>query len=181
MKKILLLLMITSLSVLANAQFTKATLQATGLTCAMCNNAIHKALLKLPYIASVKSDIKNSSFLIEFKENADADIDGLKEAVEDAGFSIGQLKMTGRFEELKIGKDQHLVIGKQVFHFMTNADQVLNGEQTIQVVDKGFLTAKQFKKISSATAPACLHTGVAADCCVKDGVPANARVFHVTI
>ena len=181
MKKLLLLLLISSLSIMANAQFTSATLQATGLTCAMCNNAINKALLKLPYIASVKSDIKNSSFLIEFKENTEADIDGLKKAVEDAGFSIGQLKMTGKFDGLKIEKDQHLLIGKQVFHFMTKEDQVLNGEQTIQVVDKGFLTAKQFKKISVATAPPCLHTGQAADCCVKDGVPANARVYHVTI
>ena len=79
----------------SQAQFTKASLQATGLTCAMCSNAINKALLRVPFVESVKSDIKNSAFSIVFKTGQEVEIDALRKAVEDAGFSVGNLKMTG--------------------------------------------------------------------------------------
>jgi copper chaperone CopZ len=181
MKKILIIVAIGFLVIPVNAQFTKASLQATGLTCAMCSNAINKALQKVDFIESVKSDIKNSAFAIVFKQNAEVSIDALKEAVEDAGFSVGSLKMTGNFNEVKVAADQHLKIGTADFHFVEVASQILNGENTITVVDKGFVSAKQFKKISSSTKMACVQTGKAAGCCTKDGVAADARVYHVTI
>ena len=181
MKKLLFIL-ITALSVVqSEAQFTKATLQATGLTCAMCSNAINKALQKVPFVESVKSDIKNSAFSIVFKAGVKVDIDAIKKAVEDAGFSIGSFRLTGNFSEIKIEKDKHIRLDNENFHFLNAGNQVLNGEQTIIVVDKNFLTEKQFKKYSSATKMDCLQTGKAASCCVKDGIPADERVYHVII
>jgi len=165
----------------SQAQFTKATLQATGLTCAMCSNAINKALLQVPFVESVKSDIKNSAFNIAFKQGQTVEIDALRKAVEDAGFSVGNLKMTGNFNEVKIENDKHIEIGNSTFHFLNVNEQVLNGEQTIMVVDKNFLTARQFKKFSSASKMSCVQTGKAGSCCVKDGIAADARVYHVTI
>jgi len=181
MKKLFFIAIMVLGVISSNAQFTKATLQATGLTCAMCSNAINKALLEVPFIESVKSDIKNSAFNIVFKQGQEVDIDALRKAVDDAGFSVGNLKMTGNFQEVKIENDKHIEIGKVIFHFLNVSEQVLNGEQTIMVVDKNFLTAKQFKKFSNATKMSCVQTGKAASCCVKEGVAANARVYHVTI
>ena len=181
MKKLFIISAMIVLTLPSNAQFTKATLQATGLTCAMCSNAINKALQKVSFVESVKSDIKNSAFDIVFKKDADVNIDALKEAVEDAGFSIGGLKVTGNFDELKVAPDEHIKIGKENFHFLAVSNQTLNGEKTITVVDKDFVTAKQFKKISSSSKMACVQTGKAAACCSKDGVAADARVYHVTI
>jgi hypothetical protein len=109
------------------------------------------------------------------------DIDALKDAVEDAGFSIGSLKLTGTFNEMKIEKDQHVKIGNENFHFLNVKSQVLNGEQAITVVDKNFVTEKQFKKYSSATKMSCMQSGKAASCCIKDGIAAGERVYHVTI
>ena len=97
MKKIIIICLAVIAVFQSNGQFTKATLQATGLTCAMCSNAINKALQAKPFIQSVKSDIKNSAFNIVFKENADVDIDEIRKAVEDAGFAVGSLKLTGNF------------------------------------------------------------------------------------
>jgi copper chaperone CopZ len=165
----------------ANAQFTKATLQATGLTCAMCSNAINKALLKVPFVESVKSDIKNSAFSIVFKQGAELNIDALKEAVEDAGFAVGSLKLTGNFADLKIGNGEHVKIGNEFFHFLSISNQTLNGENTISVVDKNFVTAKQFKKISAAAKIPSLETGKAGDCCIKEGISPETRIYHVTI
>jgi copper chaperone CopZ len=181
MKKLLLILMVNLFVVATQAQFTHATLQATGLTCAMCSNAINKALLKVPFVESVKSDIKNSSFGIVFKKDAEVDIDALKDAVDDAGFSVGSLKLTGNFNDVKIAADLHVKIGNDNFHFLNVKNQELIGEQTITVVDKNFVTEKQFKKYSSATKMSCMQSGKAASCCVKDGIPAAARVYHVTI
>ena len=181
MKKIFFIAIMGLAVVSSQAQFTKASLQATGLTCAMCSNAINKALIQVPFVESVKSDIKNSAFNIVFKQGQEVEIDALRKAVEDAGFSVGNLKMTGNFQEVKIENDKHIEIGKEVFHFLNVSEQVLNGEQTIMVVDKNFLTTKQFKKFSSASKMSCVQTGKAASCCVRDGIAADARVYHVTI
>lgn len=164
------------------AQFVKADLQATGLTCAMCSNAINKALLALPAIESVKPDIKNSSFHVVFKGAQEATVaDQIRKAVEDAGFSVGSLSLTGDFTGIAVKNDGHVNVGSQVLHFVDVQDQVLEGSKTIQVVDKDFLTAKKYKKIKGATKMDCINTGTSAACCTHAGVAPGKRIFHVTI
>ncbi len=174
-------LAIAFMAVQLNAQFSKATLQATGLTCAMCSNAINKALMEVPFVQSVRSDIKNSAFNIVFKEGAAVNIDALKQAVEDAGFSVGSLKITGKFNAVKVENDQHVEIAGTHYHFLDIKGQTLEGENTITVVDKDFLSAKQFRKFSSMTKMNCVQSGKAESCCTRDGAPAGARIYHVTI
>ena len=181
MKKLLILIWMIGLVLDSQAQFTKARLQATGLTCAMCSNAVNKALQKLSFVEKVYSDIKNSAFDIRFRKDIPVNIDELKLAVEDAGFSVGNLKLTGDFSEVKIVNDGHVKIGNDNFHFLKVSDQVLDGERTLQVVDKDFLTPKEQKKYDGATNKSCYKDGKAADCCVKEGVPKNSRIYHVTI
>jgi copper chaperone CopZ len=172
----------TLLCIQSNAQFYKATLQATGLTCAMCNNAINKALQKIEFIDSVKSDIKNSAFNITFKQDKIVDIDELKKAVDDAGFSVGSLKITGSFDNIKVENDKHVQLGNSSFHFLNITDQVLQGEKTITIVDKDFVTSKQFKKIVSSSKMSCVQTGKATSgCCTKDGIKEGTRIYHATI
>jgi copper chaperone CopZ len=181
MKKLIFILLIGLFSASVQAQFTKASLQASGLTCSMCNNAIYKALKALPFVASVDANVKTATFNIAFKDNVAADIDALKNAVEDAGFSVSSFSVTGKFDHLAIGNDKHIVIGDRHFHFVKVNDQVLNGEKTITIVDKGFLSVKNFKKFSSATSMACMQTGKSGSCCEKEGVAANTRVYHATL
>ena len=166
---------------MSHAQFSKGTLQATGLTCAMCSNAVNKALQKVPSVSTVRSDIKNSAFSITFKENVEVNIDALKKAVEDAGFSVGSLSLTGDFKHLAIEKDEHVRIGHTQFHFLAVDKQVLDGVKTIKIVDKDFLTAKEFKKVSGISKMECVKTGKASACCVKEGIPEGTRIYHVTI
>src|SRR6185295_8214552 len=99
---------------------------------------------------------------------------------EDAGFGVGSLKLTGNFKEVKIGNDSHVQIGGRHFHFLNVSDQLLNGEKTITIVDKDFLTAKQFKKFNETTKMKCLQSGKANACC-PPGVTAGTRIYHVTI
>ena len=181
MKKIFFLLVIIITTITSKAQFTKANLQASGLTCAMCSRAINDALKELSFVETVKPDIKNSSFAIVFKQDQQADIDAIKKAVEDAGFFVAKFSITGTFNNTEIKNDEHVVIGGKEYHFLSVKDQVLNGEKSLTVVDKNFVTAAAFKKFCAATAMQCVKTGKAGSCCEKAGLAAGTRIYHVTI
>ena len=181
MKKIISAMVFAFVAIALNAQFTKASLQASGLTCAMCSKAVKVALEKVPFVQEVKVNIKNQEYSIAFKENSDADFDALKKAVEDAGFSVASLKVTGSFTDVSVEKDKHIQLDGKNFHFVNSSSRVLNGEQTLTIVDKDFVSAKEFKKYSAASKMECVKTGKAAGCCVKDGIHTEERVYHVII
>lgn len=181
MKKIMLVLMAVILSLAGYSQFSKATLQASGLTCSMCSKAVKVALEKVDFVQEVKVNIKSQEYAISFKENSKTDFDALKKAVEDAGFSVASLKVTGNFSNVNVEKDKHLEIDGKAFHFVNGDNKVLNGEQTLTIVDKNFVSAKDYKKYSSATKMECIKTGKAGNCCMKDGIHSDERVYHVII
>jgi copper chaperone CopZ len=181
MKKIFISIAILFTALLSQAQFSSASLTAAGLTCAMCTKAIYNALEKIPFVNRVDADINNSSFIITFKENATVDPDQLKNAVEDAGFSLSRLKLTGDFNNQVIEKDTHVTINGKMFHFLAAGKKTLNGQETITMVDKNYVSAKEFKKYKSSTEYSCVETGKAGQCCAKNGLSANTRIYHVTI
>lgn len=181
MKKCILLLIVIVTCVTGYSQFSKASLQASGLTCAMCSKAVKVALEKVSFVKEVKVNIKQQEYFIVFKENSEADFDQLKKAVEDAGFSVASLKVTGSFTALNVEKDKHIQLDGKNFHFVNSRTQVLNGEQTFTIVDKNFLSAKEYKKHSAATKLECIKTGKASVCCLKDGIHSEERVYHVII
>ena len=182
MKKIIAIVVLAFVTVALQAQFSKATLQASGLTCAMCSKAVKVALENVSFVQEVKVNIKSQEYMITFKDNNNADFDALKKAVDDAGFSVASLKVTGNFSDVTVQKDKHLELDGKNFHFISSSsDKVLNGEQTFTIVDKDFLSAKEYKKYSTATKMECIKTGKAGNCCVKDGMQSEERVYHVII
>ena len=180
MKKIFFILAIV-VAVSTQAQVTKVSLQASGLTCSMCSNSINKSLQTLDYVEKVMSDIKTSTFNITFKPGAAVNFDQLKKKVEDAGFFVANLKATILFNDLIIEKDNHYNVAGLTLHFLNAGGQTLSGEQTVQVVDKGYVSAKAFKKNQLFTQMECYKTGVAGSCCSKEGLAKGSRIFHVTI
>ena len=170
MKNVLLLISLF-LGVTASAQFKSATLQASGLTCAMCSNAIHKSLKTLSFVAGVEADIKTSSYTINFKEGADINFDQLRKKVEDAGFSVAKLQVVADFKNVTVQNDQPLTIDGKVLYFLNVKSQQLNGEKTITIVDKNFLSAKEYKK----------YAGLIKAESFKSGEANGVRVYHVTI
>jgi len=181
MKKIIFLLLLVIAASTLRAQFTRASIQASGLTCAMCSRAIDNALKELPFMETVKPDIKNSMFALVFKQGQEADVDAIRKAIEDAGFFVAKFTITGNFTNTAIKNDAHIAIAGKEYHFLDVKDQVLNGEKSLVLVDKNFLTANAFKKYSTATSMQCIKTGKAGSCCEKAGLAAGTRVYHVTI
>ena len=180
MKKLFVgLLMILGIS--ASAQFSKASLQASGLTCSMCSKAVKNALEKISFVDKVQVDIKNQQYNLTFKENSAPDFDILSKAVTDAGFSVASLKVTASVNELQVGKDEHVEIGNYRFHFLNSNGQTLNGDVSFSLVDKSFVSSKDFKKYAAMTKMPCVQTGRMAKCCSKEGAAEPTRIYHAVI
>jgi len=165
----------------AKAQITKVSLQASGLTCSMCSKAVKNALEKVSFVEKVDVNIKNQEYNLSFKESNKVDLDALNKAVQDAGFSVASLKVTALVAGQKLQKDEHITIGDRNFHFLNAADQTLNGSVTFSVVDKSFVTAKEFKKYAAMTKMPCMQTGRMAKCCSAEDAAKDSRIYHVVI
>lgn len=180
MKKILFLFLILQASNLS-AQFTSATLKASGLTCAMCSKAVYNALSAVPYVEKVQPDIQASTYQINFKNTANIDPDLMARAVTDAGFSVAKLEMTGNFPETAIEKDGHVIWNNNVYHFVQSSVKSIKGKQTIRLVDKLFVSAKEQKNFAKLTSMSCYATGTRQSCCPTVTGAASARIYHVTL
>lgn len=173
--------MIACFSLLATAQVDQVILQASGLTCSMCSNAINKALKTIPYVDKVTANIKTSSFNITFKPGAAVRFDDLKKKVEEAGFFVAKLTANINFTGTAIAGDTHVTVNGMMLHFVHVKDQTISGGKTVQVIDKGYVSAKDFRKNEAYTNMECYKTGVAGTCCKKAGVASSDRIYHVTI
>jgi copper chaperone CopZ len=149
------------------AQFSSGKLQATGLTCALCSNAINKSLEELPYVQSVKSILKESAFIIKFKPGALFHPDQIREAVEDAGFFVGELVLTGESNTISVNEKGFFQWGGTSYHLVSSSLRQLNGVINLRVINKSFLTDKSFKKVSSLVTDSCSQSG--------------QRIYHVQL
>ena len=141
MKKIYFMIasMVMMFSISTNAQIVKAEIRATGLTCSMCSNAINKQLKAMPEVANVETDLNTNTFTITLKEGNELSPKTFKEKVEKAGFFIGSLILTAKAETIKNGS-----------YVLVNDKKNDASEVQFQVVDKGYVTEKEFKKLSKS-------------------------------
>jgi len=147
MKNIFLLIAI-SISMATKAQVIKVSLQASGLTCSMCSNAINKALKSLDFVDKVDPDIKNYTFEISFKEAGQIDFNKIRRKVEDAGFSVSGFVATICFDNVYINANQPIKIGNNTLLFAEVRDLSLNGVKQVRVLDQGFVASKEYKRNS---------------------------------
>lgn len=168
--KILLAVLAVSISSV-KAQFVKADLQVSGLTCSMCSKATEKSLRTLTFISDIKPDLNRNLFVITFKKDASVNLDAISKKVQDAGFAVNKLTVSFNFDNLKINNDYHFNYAGNTYHFLNVKDETLNGLTPITVIDKGFVPASTYKKYAAQTTFACY----------KSGVMGNQKVYHVTI
>jgi copper chaperone CopZ len=145
MKTISLILAIT-LSLSVNAQIEKISLQASGLTCSMCSNAINKALKSLDFVKQVETDLATNTFDITFHINSSVDFDKIKRKVEGAGFSISRFEAAIDFDSFPFQKGAPVIIGNNKIVFVNLVEQDLKGIKKIRLLDKGFVSKKEFRR-----------------------------------
>jgi len=181
MKKLFFLLALIGAGYTGMAQVESIELQASGLTCSMCSNAIRKSLVSLEYVDQVRANIRESIFTISFKKESSVNFDELKKKVEDAGFFVASMKVKLKLDHQPVRNDHHVQTPYGIFHFLQVKDQELNGMVTVRLLDKGFVSAKAYKKNASLTGKACYQTGLAGACCTEDHIEPGSRVYHVTL
>lgn len=182
MKKLSIIILLTiGLHFSTSAQIKSASLQAAGLTCAMCSKATLEALKTLPFVDKIDTDLNSTTFLLSFKPGVPVNIDQIKQKVDEAGFSIAKLVLTANFDKVAVENDAHINYSGSTFHFISAKSQILSGDRNLTVIDKDFVSAKQFKKFSTQTTMPCYQTGVMAGCCKMESKTAPQRIYHVTI
>lgn len=180
-KKIFLAFGALLLVVYLPAQLRKIEFQASGLTCSMCSKAVSKAVSPLPFVKDIKTDLNKNLFVITTNDSVFANPDDVRKKVEEAGFSVAKLYMEMDFSNETIENGEHLEKNGYHFNFMNVPAKTLNGNVRLQVIDKGFVSAKEYKKFSGLTKMKCYKTGYAEDCCTAPVVAGKTRIYHVTL
>ncbi len=90
-------------------------------------------------MANVETDLNTNTFTVTLKEGNDLSPKVFKEKVEKAGFFIGSLVVTAKSDTLT--KTSYILVSDK----KSNSSEV-----QFQVVDKGYITEKEFKKLSKS-------------------------------
>lgn len=133
----------------ASAQVKKAEIIATGLTCSMCSNAINKQLEAMGAVDNIETDLNTNTFIVNFKDNSFVEPVILKDAVEKAGFFVGSLVLTMDIDQDMITSEDSFVMQQNTFTLL-DKNSVQAGETKYKVIDKGFVTQKEYKKLAKA-------------------------------
>lgn len=131
----------------SDAQIIKAELKATGLTCSMCSKATLKQLRTLEGVDSVGTDLNTTTFIIFFKKDNNINPNDIKQKVEDAGFSVGELILILKVDNQKVENNSSFVQNNISYIFMESKTSNLYGEIKLKVLNKGFIVDKEYKKL----------------------------------
>lgn len=148
----------------AKAQFTKAELQVSGLTCSLCAKTTEKSLKALPFVSEIKPDLIRNVYTITFKNDVPVDFELISKKVKSSGFFVNYLKTTYNFANTKLA-DNAFTYGGDTYKVL-NADKELNGEVLMTIVDKGFAPNSVSKKYLGK---------------VAEPAPVSGKVFHLAI
>ncbi len=142
----LILFLCLVVSGLAEAQLKRATLQVSGLTCALCAKTVQKALEKLSFVKEVKPDLNTQEYTLTFRTDKQISLEEIKGEVEDAGFSVARLQLVAAFETLPGEAQLPIKMGTLNFLFYNAANLQVKGDRTFTLVEKDFLSGKALSK-----------------------------------
>lgn len=124
-------------SIKSNAQLLKIEIRATGHTCSMCSNAIFKQLQSIAGVDSLQTDLNTNTFIVILKKKNNLTPKIFKERVEKAGFFVGLFIVTAMPQTIN-----------QQNYVSLNDKPINDATIRFQVLDKGYITDKEFKKLS---------------------------------
>jgi copper chaperone CopZ len=161
--KIFIVLFIITISAV-KAQFTKAELQVSGLTCSMCSKATEKSLRTLNFIDGIKADLNRNVFVITFKKDVPVNLGLISKKVQNAGFFVNNLKATFNFDNVKLSNNAFSYAG-DTYQLVNGDNKSLSGAVTVTIVDKGFAPSSVYKKykteaVSSAEGVHIYHIAI---------------------
>ena len=133
----LLCFILSIFTILGKSQIKQVELRATGLTCSMCSNAINKQLKSLSSVLDVKTDLNTNTFTVTLKSDNTLTPKVFKEKVEEAGFFVGMMIIVA---------DAAFVLNNPNTYIIGNNKKAVDSNVKYQVLDKGYLTNKEYAK-----------------------------------
>lgn len=118
--------------------------------------------------------------MIQFKPGQVVDPDLIAKEVEQAGFAVGGLAIQVRMPKVTIEQDHHIKIAQRWYHFVNAKGKQIEGEVTLQFIDKQFVEKVRFVQFAGKTEHSCYQTGKMAACCSSSDQP-SGRIYHVTL
>lgn len=167
--KVLLAVLLFTVSMASYSQISKVEIVATGLTCSMCSNAINKQLKALAEVEKVTTDLNTNTFTVELKEGSKISPLRLKQSVEKAGFYVGSMILTIALEKPTLDDNFTTAINDDTYIFVDAASKKLSDVITVKVLDKGFVTSKEYKKLVKTMTKYPTYSA------------ANANTFHLKL
>lgn len=144
MKQSIIIYLFLVLGIGANAQINKVNLQASGLTCSMCNLSIKKSLDKLSFIGNINSDVETATYELEIRENMEISFDEIRGAVINSGFSVAKLSFFLNIKDIDF---------KNEFSYHNKLYNIIDGNISqdkldieFQIMNRGFISEKFFKQ-----------------------------------
>ncbi|WP_295648086.1 cation transporter [uncultured Mucilaginibacter sp.] len=171
MKKITLFFALVAMFAQAKAQFIKAELEVSGLTCSMCSLSTQKSLNTLDFIGQIKPDLNKNIFYITFRADKAVSLDALKQKVQAAGFSVSKLIAIYDFKTTQ--DNASFQYNGDTYQFTVLPGKPLSGEIRLQVLDKDFVPTSTFKKLGAQIKDASYATGGTND--------KKQRVYHISL
>ncbi len=154
MKSILKFIIVLTIQIIiiskVSAGVISAKLKVNGLTCSMCSKATHKSLSKINFIQTIDPDLEHTSFTLIFKPNAEINIAEIKNSIEKAGFSVGELILN--FDQ-PISSGSEIKIGAQNFLVMNNKV----GANEVKVMGDGYISNKEWQVFIKNNANASIN------------------------
>lgn len=80
----------------SSAQISEAVVGVDGFTCSLCAKGVEGEFKALDYVQSVKTDLKKTEFTLSFKKKPDVKFSEIRDAVEDGGFSLRDIRITAK-------------------------------------------------------------------------------------
>lgn len=130
-------------------QVEQVTVGVNGLHCSACSFTVEKALMKVNFVSVVMMDLNEREARIILDEDKEIDYHKLAKAVTDAGYSVRNVKIT--LNEKVEEPTSCLSIASSQFCLLDAS----NGGHTLQLIDKGFIPKKEYKKIQATQNASC--------------------------
>ncbi|MES3019610.1 MAG: heavy metal-associated domain-containing protein [Bacteroidota bacterium] len=172
LRYLVLFALIATVAPNAKAQFEKAEVWVSGMTCSMCQMATQKSLKTIDYIGSIEPNLKTNSFILTFKKGKEVDLDVIKKKIKDAGFSVSRLITTFNFNNrTSVTNNFVFTYAGSTYRFVNVGDKVLHGEVNLLLLSSGFVSTSDYKRYSAQNF----------DPSYKTGMSGKARILHVTL
>ncbi len=99
MKKLIFIILLLVPLISGNyafAQVTSLIIGVDGFTCSLCAKGVEEEFKSLDFVKSVKTDLKNTLFILTFKSNPPINVSKIRDAVSDGGFSVRDIKIEAK-------------------------------------------------------------------------------------